>query len=167
MTPISRSFARLGLPIALFGLGVALLSAEQNAGIACGIIVWSFAFATMWAGDDTSDQRQDPARQQGESAVRSRESTSGSTTRPVACGCFPAIGLRQVSRARVVTAVTGLHPRIPGGLRFGRVARRPGRAELERYLRFDEDALWPACRALEDAELLEHQQCALRECCEG
>ena len=60
MTPISRSFARLGLPIALFGLGVALLIAEQNAGIACGIIVWSFAFGTMWAGDDTSDQRRIP-----------------------------------------------------------------------------------------------------------
>ena len=54
MTQGSRSSARFGLPIALFGLGVGLLIAEQNAGIAWGIILGSFALAPMWAGDAAS-----------------------------------------------------------------------------------------------------------------
>ena len=60
MTQGSRSSARFGLPIALFGLGVGLLIAEQNAGIAWGIILGAFALAAMWAGDAASDQRSIP-----------------------------------------------------------------------------------------------------------
>jgi len=62
MTQGSRS--RFGLQIALFGLGLALLIAGQNAGIAWGIIVGSFALAAMWAGDAASDQRRIPRASQ-------------------------------------------------------------------------------------------------------
>jgi hypothetical protein len=60
MTQVSRSLARLGLPIVLFGVSVALLIGEQNAGIAWATIVASFALAVMWAGDAASDQRRGP-----------------------------------------------------------------------------------------------------------
>ena len=126
---------------------------------------------------------EDPARQPGESAVRLRESTSGSTTRPVACGCFPVIGLRQVSRAR---GGLRLRPGSPPTWRAGtwrRVGPRPSArcGELERYLRIEETRSAPLVARSRsrrhprfDGGLLEHQQhstgaapCALRECCGG
>ena len=64
MTQKSRTPALYGLSIALFGLGVALLIAEQNAGIAWTAIVGSLALAARPAADAAPDERRDhaPAR---------------------------------------------------------------------------------------------------------
>lgn len=64
MTQKSRTSRRYALSIALFGLGVALLIAEQNAGIAWTVIVGSFALAASPADDAALDERKTraPAR---------------------------------------------------------------------------------------------------------
>jgi hypothetical protein len=74
MTQQSRKPRRYALSIALFGLGVALLIAEQNAGIAWTVIVGSFALAASPTGDAASDERKTraPARRVSPSRSRAR-----------------------------------------------------------------------------------------------
>jgi hypothetical protein len=72
MTQKSRTPARCALSIALFGLGVALLIAEQNAGIAWTVIVGSFALAASATDDAASDERKTRAQARRVSPGRSR-----------------------------------------------------------------------------------------------
>jgi uncharacterized membrane protein len=72
MTQKSRTPTRYALSIALFGLGVALLIAEQNAGIAWTVIVGSFALAASATDDAASDERKTRAQARRVSPGRSR-----------------------------------------------------------------------------------------------
>jgi hypothetical protein len=72
MTQKSRPPTRYALSIALFGLGVALLIAEQNAGIAWTVIVGSFALAASATDDAASDERKTRVQARRVSPGRSR-----------------------------------------------------------------------------------------------
>ena len=97
MTQKSRTSRRYALSIALFGLGVALLIAEQNAGIAWTVIVGSFALAASPTDDAASDEAR--SYSEGGKAFRNiiranRESSTMSTR----LGCIVrSVGHRQHS----------------------------------------------------------------------